>query len=371
MAENSQIDKPGLGFDRNVYYLLGLLFDAVDMDGAVRAVTDAVRTKRKTFISTPNLNFLISSQKNEIFRNSVINSDLSIADGMPIVFLCKMFGIPIKERVAGSSLIDALRDNEECKKRPIKVFFFGGQSGMAEAAHMNLNSKPNGLTSVGFLNPGFGSIEEMSKNSIIDEVNAVGADFIIVSLGALKGQAWIERNRKKLDAPVICHLGAVVNFIGGSVKRAPEWAQKMHLEWLWRIKEEPSLFGRYFKDGISLLHLFVTQAVPQSMYLRNNRPKIAKHLVKPKIIIGEDPNVFFLEGVIIDDNLPEIRALFKKIMLKKKSITIDVSRVDYMDSAFMGLLLLLKRDLVEIKCRLKIDGLKKTLPNDLLNEFAD
>ncbi len=369
MAENSQIGKPAVGFDRDIHYLLGLTFDAVDMDGAVRVVIDAVREKRKTFISTPNLNFLIASQKNETFRNSVINSDLSIADGMPIVFLCKMFGIPIKVRVAGSSLIETLGDNEECKNNPIKVFFFGGQDGMAAKAHANLNSSLNGLTSVGFLNPGFGSVEDMSEDSIIEEVNKAGADFIIVSLGAVKGQAWIERNRKNLNAPVISHLGAVVNFMAGSVKRAPEWVQTMHLEWLWRIKEEPSLFSRYFKDGVSLIHLIITQAVRQSMNLRSNKPNNVKHLVKPKIVIAGDPNVIFLEGVIIKDNLQEIRKLFKNIMLKKTSVTIDVSKVDYMDTVFMGLLTLLKRDLAQIKCGLTICGLQKNLPQSLLNEF--
>ncbi len=67
--------------DRNVWCLLGLPFDAVTMDETIEKIHYAVRTRERCFISTPNLNFLIASQKDSDFRNSVINSDLSVADG--------------------------------------------------------------------------------------------------------------------------------------------------------------------------------------------------------------------------------------------------------------------------------------------------
>ena len=169
---------------------------------------------------------------------------MSVADGKPIVWLARLLNIPIPERVAGSDLIEELIKNRT-EHKILKVFFFGGEDGIAEAACEKLNSYNTGLKCVGSFNPGFGSIADMSSSEIIDQINQSNADFIIVSLGAKKGQAWIEKNRKNLNAPIISHLGAVVNFIAGTVSRSPKILQKSGLEWLWRIKEEPMLWKRY------------------------------------------------------------------------------------------------------------------------------
>lgn len=107
---------------RNIWCLLGLPFDAIDMNGAVDRVYEAVCTRKKCFISTPNLNFLMASQNDVEFRNSVINSDLSVADGKPIIWLARILNIPLPERVAGSDLIEVLIENKQ-KRKTIKVFF--------------------------------------------------------------------------------------------------------------------------------------------------------------------------------------------------------------------------------------------------------
>src|SRR5207244_10946213 len=101
----------------------------------------------------------------------------------------------------------------------------------------------------GVLDPGFGSVEEMSRDHIIDKVNAGAADFLAVSLGAKKGQLWLHRNHQRLTIPVRAHLGVTVNFQAGTVKRAPLRLRAWGLEWLWRIKEEPHLWRRYAHDG--------------------------------------------------------------------------------------------------------------------------
>ena len=84
---------------RNVFCLLGLPIDIVTMRETVDAVRVAVRARRRLFISTPNLNFLIGCQTDDAFRRSVIESDLSVADGMPLVWMSRMLGIPLAERV--------------------------------------------------------------------------------------------------------------------------------------------------------------------------------------------------------------------------------------------------------------------------------
>lgn len=245
---------------RDLYAVMGLPFDAVSMRQAVDAVHQAVRTRVRLFISTPNLNFVMAARHDATLRRSVLISDLSLADGVPVVWVSRLLGVPITERVSGSGLFEALQRDPGAPG--IKVFFFGGPDGVAELAGAKINQAGGGMRCVGHLSPGFGSLQELSADATIAAINAAAPDFLVVALGAAKGQAWIERNLAKLDVPVVSHLGAVVNFVAGRVRRAPPWVQRLGAEWLWRIKEEPSLAGRYLRDAIGFVPVFVREVLP-------------------------------------------------------------------------------------------------------------
>ena len=88
-------------FDRDVYCIAGLPIDAIDMQTAVEKVRHAARSKTRCVIATPNLNFVISAQRDAEFRESVIGSDLCLADGMPLVWIARLLKLPIPERIAG------------------------------------------------------------------------------------------------------------------------------------------------------------------------------------------------------------------------------------------------------------------------------
>src|ERR1043165_2927001 len=180
---------------------------------------------------------------------------------MPIVWIARLMGVPIKNRVAGSDVFDALI-GDQGTARPLKVFLFGGAPGVAEAASRALNARPSGLHCVGLCYPGFRTVDEMSHNDIIEAVNSSGAELLVVSLGAAKGQSWLLRNHNRLNIPVRVHLGAVMNFQAGTVSRAPVFFRKLGLEWMWRIYEEPHLWRRYWTDGCVLLSVFLTRIVP-------------------------------------------------------------------------------------------------------------
>src|SRR5882724_23797 len=146
-------------FRRPVHCILGLPFDAVNTSEVMHRIWTASDSSR-CFLSTPNLNFLIASQKNAAFRDSILRSDLSIADGMPLVWIASLLGIPIRERVAGSDVFEALSNGAGAQ---IKVYFFGGADGVAKQASDRLNAlAQSNLRCVGYASPGFGSIEQMS-----------------------------------------------------------------------------------------------------------------------------------------------------------------------------------------------------------------
>ncbi len=327
---------------RQVHCLLGLPFDATNLATAVQHVRTAAANRSQCFISTPNLNFLIAAQSDAAFRNSVINSDLSLADGMYVVWTARLLGIPIRERVAGSDLFEQLRAGSS---EQISVYFFGGMEGVAETACRRLNAEPSGIVCAGFESPGFVSIQEMSSDESIEKINASEADFLVVSLGAKKGQSWIEYNRKRITVPVISHLGAVINFIAGDVGRAPIMLQRLGLEWLWRIKEEPGLWRRYATDGLAFMKLLFTRVVPYAWFILMRKPA-SQELETADIERFDDGDeiVFRLSGVWVQDNLEPLREFFSSPSLAGRNVRIELQHVTYVDSAFIGLLLLLYGD---------------------------
>lgn len=326
-------------FERDVHCLLGLPFDAVNMVDALRIVHTAATQRTPCFISTPNLNFLIGCRSDRAFRESVINSDLSIADGMPLVWVARLLGIPIRERVPGAGLFEALRNNAA---QPLSVYFFGGPGQTAETACKRLNGESSGVHCTGFESPGFGSIEDMSSEATIAAINASKADFLLVALGAKKGQAWIEHNRSRISVPVISHLGAVVNFVAGTLKRAPGWIQHIGLEWLWRIKEEPALWRRYFADGLALLRLLATRVIPHWLFIHGHTPT-RMALDAAAITTREEAGVtvITLRGAWARDNLGPLRRCFAKTAHTDMDARIDLQDVSCIDSAFLGLIMLL------------------------------
>ena len=250
-------------FDRPLVNILGLPFDAIDVGQAVRRVRAAAFGGRRCFVSTPNLNFAIAARTDAAFRGTVLRSDLNLVDGMPLVWIARLLGLPLRERVSGADVFEALQAHAG---PPVTVYLFGGPPGAAALAGEAINRRGGGVSCVGADSAGFGSVESMSGAARIDRINRSGAHFVVASLGAGKGQAWLEHNAARLTAPVLAHLGAVVNFAAGTVRRAPRWMRSCGLEWLWRIKEEPALWRRYWNDGVGIAALLLTRVLPDATH---------------------------------------------------------------------------------------------------------
>jgi N-acetylglucosaminyldiphosphoundecaprenol N-acetyl-beta-D-mannosaminyltransferase len=176
---------------------------------------------------------------------------------------------------------------------PVDSYLFGGPPGAAAQASERINRRGGGVRCVGFDEAGFGSIAAMSTNEQIERINRSGARFVVVALGAAKGQAWIEHNAARLRAPVLSHLGAVVNFAAGTVRRAPRWVQASGFEWLWRVKEEPALWRRYLRDGAAALGVLLTRVLPDAVYGRDARGRTAADL---QVVRGPDSSLLKLSG---------------------------------------------------------------------------
>jgi len=347
-------------FDRDVYCIGGLPFDAISLTKTMSLLRDAKHAKKSCFLTTPNLNFLALSQHDPDFRNSVLYSDIVIADGAPIVWIANLLGIPIRERVAGSTLFEALGKEW---RRKLTVYFFGGSTGVAAEASKHINSKSTGLTCVGYYSPGFGSLEEMSESSIIENINASNADFLVVALGAKKGQAWIVKNLLKIKTPLVSHLGAVINFEARRLKRAPVRLQKIGLEWAWRIKEEPYLWKRYWDDGRFLLRFLFTKVIPHAIWLNFNKSSLKKSSDKNKVVLNNHEayaKVIF-SGSILDPVSQDIRGLLRESSALNKNLILDITDANYIGFNLFGLILILKKQLDKQGLEIKVVGLNNNL----------
>ncbi len=334
-----------LDLGRDVHALLGLVFDRIDLDGAVRHLQQCVATRRPCFLSTPNVNFVAAAVQERVFRGSVLRSDLSVADGFPIVLAARWMGLGFPGRVAGADLFERLQHSARSAQRPpIKLFLFGGPPGVGAQAAAQLNAQARGFECVGHDEGGFGDIEAMSSDATIERINASGAEFVLVALGAKKGQAWIERNRARLQAPVISHLGAVINFAAQSIERAPPWMQRLGLEWVWRIVQEPQLWRRYWSDGQMLVGTVLTRLLPWSArrWLRM-LPSGATRA--PRFHVdraGAGSAVITLSGDWRGDvDQTKLRETLAGLLRAGSSVEFDLAAAPALDSALLGLMALI------------------------------
>ena len=336
---DSSAGEAGDDLSREVYCILGMPIDVVDMLSVLRRLDCAAATSSPLLLSTPNLNYLVSCQSNVEFRDSLLLSDLSPADGMTIVWLGRLLGVPIKDRVSGSDIFAALKGSRSTDQ-PLKLFLFGGDEGVAAAASHALNAADGGAQCVGWYNPGFFSVEALSHDKIIDTINASAADFLVVCLGSLKGQLWLKRNSAKLRIPIRSHFGASLNFEAGAVKRAPRIIQKVGLEWLWRIKEERHLWKRYWHDGRVLLRLLYTKVLPiiiyRQMTLASSRAKLTVEVVRRDGCV-----TLIFTGAAVSKNVTKTISALRTALATRgcERIVVDLTNTCVIDSRFLGLLL--------------------------------
>ena len=135
--------------------------------------------------------------------------------------------------------------------------------------------------------------------------------------------------------------------------------QNMGMEWLWRIKEDPLLWKRYWHDGLGLLKLLVTAVIPHALWLLFNSRNLKKstknniylecHVTTCRLIIC---------GVMLDPVSPEIRSMMRQAALQATGVELDLTDAEYLSSGFLGLLLLLKKHLDNRAVKLKIVGVQ-------------
>lgn len=226
----------------------GVYFDNVTFDEALEKAKELVAGDGVSVMFTPNSEIVQSCvENNELF--DVINSaDLVIPDGIGVVYASKILKTPLKQKVPGCEVADALL--EYAAKSGDSVFFFGGakktddREAVCDIAAARMIDKYHDLKVAG-TRDGFFKKEDVPQ--IIEQINKSGAKILFVCLGAPKQEKWIFDNKDKLNVRFAAGLGGTLDVFAGTAKRAPKIFLKLNLEWLYRLLCMPSRFGRMMK----------------------------------------------------------------------------------------------------------------------------
>jgi N-acetylglucosaminyldiphosphoundecaprenol N-acetyl-beta-D-mannosaminyltransferase len=114
------------------------------------------------------------------------------------------------------------------------------------------------------------------------------------------------------------------------------------LEWLWRIKEEPALWRRYFSDGLKFVSLLATRVAPYAWLISRNKPA-DENLRQAAVDIHQVGGEVYirLRGAWCSQNLHVLRQRLSEAAAGARHIRVNLAQVSYVDSAFLGLLLVL------------------------------
>jgi N-acetylglucosaminyldiphosphoundecaprenol N-acetyl-beta-D-mannosaminyltransferase len=234
-----------VGARRRPLVLGPVRIDSVDFEQAVASVEALVASGEGGAVFTPNVDHVMIAHEDVRMREAYARVDLSIPDGMPLVWASRLLRAPLPERVAGSDLVPALL--ERASERGWRVYFLGGAPGAAALAAEVLIKRLPALRIVGIDAPRFDpNAPAEDQADVVARVGEARPDLVFVAFGAPKQEIWIHRWRDELRPAVMLGVGASLDFLAGKIPRAPRWMAKSGLEWAYRLSREPKrLWHRY------------------------------------------------------------------------------------------------------------------------------
>lgn len=248
---------------RNCVSPLGIPVDDLTLADALgRIVAMAKRRDGKPrLVSTLNVDFIVNAlglRSTQPTHSELLhilrNSHLVTADGFPILWLSRIVGRQLKQRVCGSDLVPALA--RRSSQEGLSLFLLGGAGDVGARAAAKLSADYPGLQIAGTAAPMIHTSgpelarSEAEDEKLVDLINRSGADILLLGLGNPKQELWFHRNRHRLTVPVSIGVGGTFAFIAGEVKRAPAWAQRLNLEWLFRVTQDPARLWRRYTKGL-------------------------------------------------------------------------------------------------------------------------
>jgi N-acetylglucosaminyldiphosphoundecaprenol N-acetyl-beta-D-mannosaminyltransferase len=236
--------------------MMGCLMDNLTMEETVQKVETFVRAGTPHQHVVVNVDKLVKASRDPELRQIINECALINVDGMPVVWAARLLGKPLKERVAGVDLFEALM--QRAASAGWRVFLLGAREEVVSGVKHAYEKKYRGLTIAGYRN-GYWKPEE--EEAVVEQIAAARADLLFVAISSPKKEQFLGRYQERMKIPFAMGVGGTFDVAVGKVKRAPVWMQKSGLEWFYRFLQEPRrMFRRYFIEDMAFIWLFLKEA---------------------------------------------------------------------------------------------------------------
>jgi N-acetylglucosaminyldiphosphoundecaprenol N-acetyl-beta-D-mannosaminyltransferase len=239
--------------------VLGIPLALTDYERTLDWVDAAVEHGHRGYLCVAAVHTVMACQDDPVLRAAVLGADFTVPDGQPLVWALRALGHPLRDRVYGPELMD--RACARAARSGQRFFLYGGrnQGALVELSRL-LRLRHPGLRIVGGYAPPFRELTDAENDMVAADIRRTRADVVWVGIGVPKQEKWMARMRERLDAPVLIGVGAAFDFHAGLVPQAPPLLQRLGLEWLYRLRQEPRrLWRRYAHYNPRFLWSFARQ----------------------------------------------------------------------------------------------------------------
>ena len=237
------------------YPLFGLPICAESMPDALRRVHESICHRRRLHIGVVNAAKIVNMRSDPELLSSVADSDVIYADGVSIVWAGWLLNSPLPERIAGIDLMHAIM--AQGNERNYRVFCLGATQEILDKACAAFARHYPGVTISGSHH---GYFDEAGEEAVADLIKASRSDVLFVAITSPKKERFMARWGDYIDVPVVHGVGGSFDVVAGLVKRAPHSWQRLGLEWLYRVGQEPRrLWKRYLMTNAGFLKLLISE----------------------------------------------------------------------------------------------------------------
>lgn len=178
------------------------------------------------------------------------------ADGSSILWAAKQLGVPVEERVTGIDLF--LRLVKEAAENGYKIYLFGAKEEVVTKVRDIFQQQYPTLKIAGYRN---GYFTPEQEPQIVADMAASGADMMFVAFSSPKKEYWVHKYLDQLNIPFVMGVGGSFDVVAGVTKRAPEFWQKIGMEWFYRFIQEPRRLWKRYVVGNAVFIRHVQRAV--------------------------------------------------------------------------------------------------------------
>jgi N-acetylglucosaminyldiphosphoundecaprenol N-acetyl-beta-D-mannosaminyltransferase len=243
--------------------LLGIPVAMTDYAETMDVMDGLIARDERGWICAVAVHAVMVAQRDPEMRRALLDSTLTVPDGMPLVWAANMLGEDLDNRVYGPELMS--RYSDHCAETGHRVWLYGGrdQGSLVQLA-LSMRRRHPGIKIVGGYSPPFRPLTAEEEDTVVAQINDARPDVLWVGIGVPKQEKWMAHMRDRLEVPVMCGVGAAFDFHAGRISMAPAWMQDRGLEWIYRIAQEPRrLLPRYLYTNPRFVIAFARQYLAQ------------------------------------------------------------------------------------------------------------